>query len=81
MSVVCALYSVKDFWGIEENLVKYPQKNAKLHKKTTFLKDLKEEKSRKGVFKRADLCYDYKTVTDSNSQLTNGYDRKQLADI
>ena len=35
----------------------------------------------KGVFKRADLCYDYKSVTDSNSQLTNGYDRKQLAHI
>lgn len=34
-----------------------------------------------GVFKRADLCYDYKTVTDSNSQLTNGYDWKQLAHI
>ena len=41
MSAVCALYSVKDFWGIEENLVKSPQKNAKSHKKTTFLKDLK----------------------------------------
>jgi hypothetical protein len=45
-----ALYSAKDFWGIEENLVESLQKNAKFHKKTTFLKDLKGEKSQEGGF-------------------------------